>query len=167
MALLPRERLIRRSAPESVELILALEIAKDQVCQPRAKGLFGWFDVHVLFLAWVLLLKLQLEASQGIQEYSRVVNLSHGLLVVMHLIQVVFRVAGQERLHHFDRIAELLERDPHSVNGILVPCIQLADACSDFGICPINRLEKPLCKVCIIGSPLDGVADLLDSLVEI
>ena len=107
---LPGKVLLRRGAPEQMDLFLPLHkfgnhframIFKRLTHRNRhGRGfhLFGKF-------------------RQRAQEHLGILHISHTALIIMHLLEISFGIILQNWIHDLNHVPKLLERDPEPVNG--------------------------------------------------
>jgi hypothetical protein len=108
MMALPWEFSFRRRAPEQVELIFRSHERGDQFRAPRLER-FSRRRQCVFTLFGKL--------GQRAQEHFRVLHVTHPALIIVHLLEIRFGIALQNRMHDLDHIPEFLERDAEPVNG--------------------------------------------------
>jgi hypothetical protein len=95
-------------------------------------------------------LEFHLIILERIEEHRRVMDLAHRVLVVVHPVQVIARMLGQEGIDHLDHVAKLLEGNAHPVNGVGLSSIQSAEAGECLDVLRIHCLQDLLHECFVI-----------------
>ncbi len=125
-----------------------------------------WLQIEIL-LPGLPLLILKLKILKRVEEDRCVMHFAHRILVVVHLIRIVTGIIGKERLDGLDHVAQLLEGDPHPMDGIRVTGVELAKTHERLGVCAIHCLQDLLHEVSVIRMALNGLPNLLYARLEI
>ncbi len=104
---------------------------------------------------------------QAVQVDGRVMDFAHGILVVVHTLEIARGVALQEGLDGLDHVAEVLEGDAHVVNRRRIAVVQLSESLERPGVGLIHGLQQLGQQVFIVGMLLCDLAQRFDTRLQV